>query len=272
MLQWVPTKATILRSDIVIGRLVSCFDRRQTFMTMKCERSGKYKAFIQNLKHDDTGMRKCECPFKLFVHLKANNTWTFNVICGMHNHALCYKLATHSNVSCLNSDEKLILDMTLDMVKPKNILSTLKWKIPKSVSNIRQVYNINTQNNKAKRGPRSKMQQMVKLLNDDHYIFRYIVCEDGNTIQDIFFTHLDSIKLFNNFPIVLIIDSTYKTNKYKLPLLKIIGFTSTYMTFAVVFAFLESESEDSFTLAFKMSRIMLKDQQKYTLSLIVIPY
>ena len=45
---------------------------------------------------------------------------------------------------------------------------------------------------------------------------------------------------------MLIIDSTYKTNKYKLPLLEIVGVTSTEKTYSVGFAFLECEKEDNF--------------------------
>lgn len=50
-------------------------------------------------------------------------------------------------------------------------------------------------------------------LYDDQYVSRYIVCDDGESVQDIFWTNPDSFKLFNIFLIVLIIDLTYKTNK-----------------------------------------------------------
>lgn len=85
-------------------------------------------------------------------------------------------------------------------------------------------------NNKAIKGPISKMQQLLKLLDEHNYVSRYKVCEDGKFVQDIFWTHPESINLFNVLPIVLIIDSTYKTNKYMLSLLEIFGFTSTEMT------------------------------------------
>lgn len=75
------------------------------------------------------------------------------------------------------------------------------------------------------------MQQLLKLLDDDHYVYRYNVCKDKVIVQDIFWTHRDFIKLFNIFTIVLIIDLTYKTNKYRLPLLKIVGVISTEITF-----------------------------------------
>ena len=49
------------------------------------------------------------------------------------------------------------------------------------------------------------------------------------------------MKLLNAFHLVLIIDSTYKTNRYRLPLLEIVGMTPTGMTFSIAFAFMASE-------------------------------
>ena len=41
-------------------------------------------------------------------------------------------------------------------------------------------------------------------------------------------------------------DCTYKTNRYRLPLLEIVRVTSTEMTFSVGFAYLEAKQEDNF--------------------------
>ncbi|CAI8617883.1 unnamed protein product [Vicia faba] len=75
------------------------------------------------------------------------------------------------------------------------------------------------------------MQQILKLLDENHCISRYAVCDDKVTVRDIFWTHLESIKLFNTFPTVLIIDVMYKINMYRFSLLEIVGFTSTEKTF-----------------------------------------
>ncbi|CAK8563106.1 unnamed protein product [Lathyrus sativus] len=85
------------------------------------------------------------------------------------------------------------------------------------------------------------MQQLLKLLDDNSYVSQYQTCDDGVTIRDIFWTHPDSIKLFNTFSTVLILDSTYKTNKYRVLLFEMVGVTSTEKTYSVGFAFLECE-------------------------------
>jgi len=43
--------------------------------------------------------------------------------------------------------------------------------------------------------------------------------------------------------------SIYKTNKYRLHLLEIVGMTSTGLTFSIIFAFLSNEKENNFIWA-----------------------
>ena len=49
------------------------------------------------------------------------------------------------------------------------------------------------------------------------------------------------MKLSNACNLVFLINSIYKTNKYKLPLLDIMGMTPTEMTFSTAFAYLDGE-------------------------------
>ncbi|KAL5123184.1 putative protein FAR1-RELATED SEQUENCE 10 [Glycine soja] len=70
--------------------------------------------------------------------------------------------------------------------------------------------------------------------------------DNEDIVKDIMWAHLDSIKLLNLFPTMLIYDTTYKTNKYRLLLLEIIGITSTSMTFIVAFAYLSFERTYNF--------------------------
>ncbi|XP_050876712.1 uncharacterized protein LOC127080436 [Lathyrus oleraceus] len=180
---------------------------------MTCERSRKYNPSLQNFKRDGAGLGKCECPFKLCSYMLVNKKWRFNVICGLYNHDLCQKLVGHPIASRLMPEEKeCVSDMPLNLVQPKNILVTLKRKRSENISNIKQVYNIRYQNNKALRGDRSEMKQLLKLLDDDNHVSWYRTCEDGVTVRDIFWSHPHSNKLFTMFPTMIIIDSTHKTN------------------------------------------------------------
>lgn len=170
------------------------------FWTMRCERSGKYTTHIQKLKRNDTETKKYECLFKLCGYFKANNTWRINAVYGIHNHVLCYKLVSHPILYRMNFEEKEnVSGMTLNMVQPKKYCQFWKRKNLK-VSQISYKSQGSHTNNKAKRGRRSEMQQMLNLLDDDHYVSRYRVCEDEKIVRGIFWTDLNSIKLFNIFP------------------------------------------------------------------------
>ena len=72
-------------------------------------------------------------------------------------------------------------------------------------------------------------------------------CPDTDTVKDILWSHQASIELLHVFFRVLIMDSTYKTSNYRLPLMEIVGITSTDMIFSVAFAYFEEEREDNFS-------------------------
>lgn len=117
ILQWIHTDASKMEFGVVIGRSDNGLDKRCAFVTMTCERSGKYIPPLQNFKRDDTGSRKCECPFKLCGYMLANNKLRFNIIFGLHNHDFYEKLADHPIMCRLMPKEKeCVSDMTLNLL------------------------------------------------------------------------------------------------------------------------------------------------------------
>ncbi|XP_045810534.1 uncharacterized protein LOC123904975 [Trifolium pratense] len=110
------------------------------------------------------------------------------------------------------------------------------------------------------RGSRTELQHLLQLLDDAKYVSQNRRKDDGSDVlSDIFWAHPDSIKLLNLFPIVLVMDCTYKTNKYRQPLLEITGITSTNMTFVVGFAYMESEKTDNYHWALgKLKQLITK--------------
>lgn len=143
MLQWIRMEASKIGFGVVIRRSNNSSDKRCTFVIMTCERSRKYKTPLRNFKRDDIDSRKCECSFKTCSYMLTNKTCTFNVICDLHNHDLYEKSVGHPSVCRLMLEEtKYVADMTLNLVQPKNILTTLKRKRPRNISNTKQVYTI----------------------------------------------------------------------------------------------------------------------------------
>jgi len=101
---------------------------RISFVLIGCERSGQYRCRKKDCVRRDTGSRKCGCPFKF--HGKpviGEQGWMVKLMCGIQNHELAKSLVGHPYVGRLTMDEKTIIaDKTKSMVKPRNILLTLK--------------------------------------------------------------------------------------------------------------------------------------------------
>ena len=117
---------------------------------------------------------------------------------------------------------------------------TLKEQNTNSYTTIKQVYNARNAYRSSIKGSNTEMQQLIKLLERDQYIHWHRM-KDENVVHYIFWSHPDAFKLCNACNLVFLIDSTYKTNRYRLPLLEIVGVTSTGMTFSIDFAYLEGE-------------------------------
>lgn len=65
------------------------------------------------------------------------------------------------------------------------------------------------------------------------------------------FAHPKSIRYANKYSRVFILDCTYKTNRYEMPLLHIIGVSPSNTTFSVGFCFMQNEQEESYKWALK---------------------
>ncbi|KAH1265433.1 PKS-NRPS hybrid synthetase [Glycine max] len=189
---------------------------RTSFVLIGCERSGKYKGRKKEFVRKDTGARKCGCPFKIRGKpVHGGEGWAVKLICRIHNHELAKTLVGHPYAGRLTDDEKnIIADMTKSNVKPRNILLTLKEHNSSSCTTIKQIYNARSAYRSSIRGDDSEMQHLMRLL--EH--------------------------------------STYKTNRYRLPLLDIVGVTPIGMTFSAGFAYLEGERMNNLVWALERFR------------------
>ncbi|XP_028073557.1 uncharacterized protein LOC114275753 [Camellia sinensis] len=183
-------------------------------MYIACERSDQYRA-TKKLKHDGNntsriiGTNKCGCPFDTRAHrFTTHDEWTLTVVCGLHNHPPAEHLEGHSYAGRLSKNEKaLLMDMSKSMVRPKEILVTLKQRDALNVSILKTIYNVRYRNRVVQRAGRSQMQHLLGELAKYNYIERH---------------------------------------RYRLPLLEIVGVTSTKMTFSVAFAYLQYERVDNY--------------------------
>ena len=204
-----------------------------SFMLIGCERSGQYRSRKKDFVRRDTGSRKCGCPFKLRGKpVVVGQGWMVKLMCGSHNHELVKSLVGHSYVGRLIKDEKtIIVDMTKSMVKPRNILLTLKEHNVNSCITIKQIYNARSTYRSSIRRSDTEIQHLMKLLERDQYIHWHKL-KNEDVVRDIFWYHPNAVKLCNTCNLVFWIDSTYKTNRYRLSLLDFVCVAPMGMTFS----------------------------------------
>ena len=95
---------------------------------------------------------------------------------------------------------------------------------------------------------RSELESFFDEVIAKGYLFNQEVDEHGH-ITKAFFSHPESAGLAQKSGKVLVMDCTYKTNKYKMPLLHILGLTAFNKTFTIGYAFLSSEVQTDYIWA-----------------------
>ncbi|XP_076943685.1 uncharacterized protein LOC143614011 [Bidens hawaiensis] len=100
------------------------------------------------------------------------------------------------------------------------------------------------------------MQVLLSFLHDNNYVYEFTTT-GLNELENIFFVHPTSFDIWRAFPHILIIDSTYKTNKYNMPFVQIVGVTSTNNTFSIAFAFMHNEKTVNYTWVLNCLKLTL---------------
>ncbi len=65
-------------------------------------------------------------------------------------------------------------------------------------------------------------------------------------VDCVFFMHQSSISMCQTFDMVFLLNYTYNTNKFSMPLLNVVGIMSTYATFNASFTFLHVKNEEAY--------------------------
>jgi hypothetical protein len=99
----------------------------------------------------------------------------------------------------------------------------------------------------------STIQALTNQLDKEGFWSRIQFSED-NRVTAVLFAHPDSLAYLQTYPDTLLLDCTYKTNKYGMPLLDIIGVDACQRSFCIAFAFLSGEAEQDYIWALERLR------------------
>jgi hypothetical protein len=214
-------------------------------VTLQCLSGGKYKAKGTGCRKTTT--RLTDCPFRIIARFgQKRNKWKISKINDLHNHDLSNGYAENRRLS--SAEKKEITQMATDGISRKEILSSLRSKYGNYHSTAKDVANVIDRYRTESLAGRSPIEALHDSLTSEDFIFEVKTAETGN-VRGLFLVHPESVQLARRFSDVFIMDYTYKTNRYGMPLLNIVGITATYHTFNAGFAFLSREDDAEYTWA-----------------------
>lgn len=96
---------------------------------------------------------------------------------------------------------------------------------------------------------RSSMEVFIESISTSEYTSAVLL--DKGAVEGVFFAHQDLVNMAKRYPYTFLLGCTHKCNKYDMPLLSLVGITSTYESFNAGFAFLRSDDEQSYKWALR---------------------
>ncbi|XP_074301319.1 protein FAR1-RELATED SEQUENCE 5-like [Silene latifolia] len=145
-------------------------------------------------------------------------------------------------------------------VRPAIISAGLHQRNPeKSRPNRRQIYNRSQKVRAEEREGRNPAQQMLALAVQHKYVHYWITDQETDELTHVFMAHPEAVKMFRSYYYVVQIDSTYKTNEYRLPLVEMVGVTPVGKSFVIAYALVTHESEEKYLWVLRKLKALLND-------------
>ncbi|XP_026459870.1 protein FAR1-RELATED SEQUENCE 5-like [Papaver somniferum] len=266
VIKWCHDKKTKTKTVVIIRKSKKKSKIQGSFIVMACERFGEYKSVNRSVeksavtrclrrKPRTTGTKKCKCPFRLRATCFDGTNWRLRVLNGEHNHLPYETLTGHSFSGRLNPAEKdLCIYFSVGGVKPALILSTLKRQNKKIVSTARTIYNAKSKFRTKVMEGRTKMHNLLQLLDEHHYVTSNRREDSSGRVLELFWSHPDGSRLAQCFPTILLLDCTYKTNRWGMPLFHAVGVTSTTQSFTIAYCFMSAEKTRNYIWALERLR------------------
>jgi MULE transposase domain len=213
----------------------------------RCDKDGNY---ISQATTRETRSRSDGCPFSVVIS-KIRNTlerqWRLKVANPQHSHGPSLNPSAHHVYRRRTEGQKhSIQSMSQAGIAPKQILTSIRQGDSNTfiaASDIRNERLTNRLNYLQKRTPIEAL--LDELSTSSDWIYE-VKTDPENRVQNLFFMHVKQAELLRANPDILLMDCTYRTNKYRLPLLHILGCTNLQTFFSAGFCFLRNETQEDY--------------------------
>lgn len=217
-------------------------------MDFTCDKGGLIPPASQPSKESTT--RRVNCKFELVCYFgKRQGTWRYEVKQSEHNHPPSNRAEDHSMARRLTTDQKSTFErLNQSGLTPRDMLVAMKEAHPEFKGNKNTIYNARNAARISFLDGRKPTQALLDTLKNSNFIFKSQVDSEGQ-LCGLFFAHPQALQFAQSHHTVLILDSTYKTNRLGFPLLHVVAQTPFNSKISVAFCFLKSEEEHSYIWA-----------------------
>lgn len=213
--------------SMTLGYVVSInMSKKDKIIGIGCDRGGTYRCRKPNaIRQKKSKSRLINCPFRVVGKRNDDGLWIMKVENGEHNHEPSKDLIDHPFARRCSEEEVLrIKEMTFAGIQPREILATLKQSNPNLKLLLRDLYNIKAKIRREYLSGRTTINALIDELGQAGFQYN-LKCDEAGHMTHLFFVHPLSILLSKWFSNVFMMNGTYRTNKFHMPLLDIIGVT-----------------------------------------------
>ena len=177
--------------------------------------------------------------------------WDFQVIHGSHNHLASLAPSAHPQLRRLAltpAVKKTIVSASAAAVAPRQIMTMIRQGHGETPLQPRDIYNVIDREKAAAFRGKSRLESLANDLTEDNWWWRMDTNDKGQ-VSHFFFATPTSVELLRDYPEVILMDCTYKTNRFGMPLLVVVGMTPLLTTFYAAFVFLRGEKQQDYAWA-----------------------
>jgi hypothetical protein len=173
--------------------------------------------------------------------------WKLEVKNGRHNHVPSINPTAHNVYRKRTQAQKDIIEsMSRSGVAPKQILTAIRHQDPDALVAPTDIHNDRKAIRRNYLLDRTPIEALLdELSTSSEWIFG-AQKDSESRVQYLFFAHIKQVELLRANPDILLMDCAYKTNKYRLPLLHILGCTNLQTFFSAGFCFLHRETHTDY--------------------------
>jgi hypothetical protein len=111
---------------------------------------------------------------------------------------------------------------------------------------LKDIYNLLASLRNEELDGKTPVEWLLAKLKEQNYSLKEYVNLKTNCLKSLFFAHLNAVAIYKQYLNIILIDCTYRTNWFRMPLLNIRAVTGNKKTIQIALCFLSSKKIESY--------------------------